>query len=1081
MTQEGQTEKCSSSCSCHQTISRRDFVELVGLGAAALTAGLPVMAGPFETSDFEKLVPADKKLDKKWVASLFARGARTVYHGKELEKIGMPVGGLCSGQVYVGGDGRLWNWDIFNGAVSTGDAHYAQPPAPAMPVFQGFALTFSGKSKGGWSRSAGLDLPEARDPASRPPVFSDITFCGEYPIAFVEYKDATQPLTVSMEVFSPFIPLNVDDSSLPATIYRIKIKNVSDEPVKAELFGVLDNAVCRNTQIPGAGTQENRTVRNSRITKIECSVRPTPPSARPEIVLEDFEKETYEGWQVEGTAFGKGPVLKSNIPGYQGDVGGPGQRVVNSHASAPGSNVAEKDGQVGKLTSRRFAIERNFITFWIGGGCHPGKTCVNLVIDGKVVNSATGQNDNRMRLAVFNVRKHQRKSARFEIVDQETGAWGNIGVGRIAMTDNPVSKLEERPDFGTMVLGLLDPEPDDQADCDMECCPSLSGNPGTMVLGNPRKPSEASLKLEQRSNLRGVVAGLKRSMTLQPGEEKTATYLIAWHFPNLTVRDGAHYLPAGEKGRYYANRFASAAAVADYVAEHFERLAAQTRLWHDTWYDSTLPYWFLDRTLANTSTLATSTCHRFKTGRFYAWEGVGCCEGTCTHVWHYAQAVGRLFPELERDLRKRVDFGIALNPQTGVINHRGEPYAQTPATGLAVDGQAGCILRAYREHLVSADGTLLRQLWPKIKLAMQCLMKMDNGEGILEGPQHNTLDQPWFGKIAWLSSLYLAAARACEEMAKEIGDRPFADKCREVVARGSRSIDAQLFNGEYYIQIADKAHRQTVGSHDGCEIDQVMGESWAWQVGLGRILKEENVKKALASLWKYNFAPDVGPFRKRYPAGRWYAMAGEAGLLMCSWPRGDKARVQQGCDFYFNECMTGFEYQVAGHLIWEGMIEQGLAVVRAIHDRYHAARRNPWNEVECGDHYARAMASYGVFLAACGYEYHGPKGESGFAPRLTPDDFRAAFTTAEGWGTFSQRRDEAGQSETIRVHWGKLQVRTLSFVLADQHNPSRVTVTVAGKAADSSFTLEGDRIRIALAADSVVEADQAIHVRIERT
>jgi non-lysosomal glucosylceramidase len=1071
MTEQKKSEGCSPSCACHREMSRRSFVEIVGLGTAAAIGGvLPVMAGPFEGSDFGKLVPADKRLDKQWGASLFARGSRTVYRGKELEKIGMPVGGLCSGQLYIGGDGRLWDWDIFNEDVATNETHYAQPPARTMPVVQGFAVSWGG---GG----AVLGLPTIRDPMNEPVKYTDLSFCGEYPIAFVDCDLTGEAIKVSMEVFSPFIPLNVDDSSLPATIYRIKLKNFGRNPLEVNLFGYLENAVCRSTTVTGAGVKQNRTIRKPHITKVECSVAPTPRSKRAEIVLEDFEKDTYEGWQVEGTAFGKGPVLKSQIPAYQGDVGGPGSRVVNSHASAPGNSVAEKDGQVGKLTSRGFTIERNVIGFWIGGGNHPGKTCVNLVIDGRVVASATGRNDNRMRFEVFDVRKQQGKTAQIEIVDQETVAWGNIGVGRIAMTDNPVSKLEERPDFGTMVLGLLDPKADDEVECRM----SFSRKDGTLIFGRPREAVESRRDLDQRDEWARLVAGLQRSMTLDPGEEKTATFVIAWHFPNSAVRDGAHYLPPSEKGRYYANRFSSASAVADYVAENFERLAGQTRLWHDTWYDSTLPYWFLDRTMANTSTLASSTCHRFKSGRFYAWEGVGCCEGTCTHVWHYAQAVGRLFPELERDLRKRVDFGIALNPQTGVINHRGEPYAQTPATGLAVDGQAGCILRAYREHQMSPDDGLLRELWPKIKLAMQCLMKMGDGQGILEGPQHNTLDQPWFGKVAWLSSLYLAAARACEEMARETGDGPFAAKCHEVVERGSRSIDAQLFNGEYYIQIADKTHQQTVGSHDGCEIDQVMGQSWAWQVGLGRILKEENVKKALASLWKYNFAPDVGPFRKRYPPGRWYAMAGEGGLLMCSWPKGDKARVQQGFDAYFNECMTGFEYQVAGHLIWEGMVEEGLAVTRAIHDRYHAVRRNPWNEVECGDHYARAMASYGVFLAACGYEYHGPKGELAFAPRLTPDDFRAAFTTAEGWGTFSQRRDAAGQTETIRVRWGRLRVRTLSFVLADGKKPSTITVIVAGKPTESSFAFQGNRIRIVLNKNAIVEAGQDIRVRIEAT
>ena len=102
--------------------------------------------------------------------------------------------------------------------------------------------------------------------------------------------------------------------------------------------------------------------------------------------------------------------------------------------------------------------------------------------------------------------------------------------------------------------------------------------------------------------------------------------------------------------------------------------------------------------------------------------------------------------------------------------------------------------------------------------------------------------------------------------------------------------------------------------------------------------------------------------------------------------------------------MNGFEYQAAGHMIWEGHgARRAWRCARSLHDRYHASRRNPWNEVECGDHYARSMASYGVFLAACGFEYHGPKGHLA-SPRAEPEDFRAAFTSAEGWGR--SRRSE---------------------------------------------------------------------------
>ncbi len=85
----------------------------------------------------------------------------------------------------------------------------------------------------------------------------------------------------------------------------------------------------------------------------------------------------------------------------------------------------------------------------------------------------------------------------------------------------------------------------------------------------------------------------------------------------------------------------------------------------------TLPYWLLDRTMANTTTLATNTCFLFENGRFYGWEGVACCPGTCTHVWHYAQAPGRLFPEIERDTRVRVDFRIGFHDD-GSIGHRAD-------------------------------------------------------------------------------------------------------------------------------------------------------------------------------------------------------------------------------------------------------------------------------------------------------------------------------------------------------------------------------------------------------------------------
>ena len=351
--------------------------------------------------------------------------------------------------------------------------------------------------------------------------------------------------------------------------------------------------------------------------------------------------------------------------------------------------------------------------------------------------------------------------------------------------------------------------------------------------------------------------------------------------------------------------------------------------------------------------------------------------------------------------------------------------------------------------------------------------------------QHNTLDTDWYGPVAWLSGMYLSALQAAAAMADEMDDRAFAARCRTILGKGRKKMVAELFDGEYFFNKVDPKHRNSVNSGTGCEIDQVLGQGWAFQVGLPRLLPEKQTLSALRSLWHYNFTPDVGPYRQANKPGRWYALAGEAGLLMCTFPRADwdyaEARGGENkgawAAMYFNECMNGFEHQVAGHMIWEGMVQEGLAIERAVHDRYHASKRNPWNEVECGNHYARSMASYGVFLAACGFAYHGPRGHIGIAPRLTPESFKAAFTAAEGWGSFAQKIVDGKQTCSLELKSGKLRLTTLA--LAVQTPPRSVTVSVAGRTVNATHQFENGRLAIALAEPVTISAGQKIEVKIE--
>jgi hypothetical protein len=734
------------------------------------------------------------------------------------------------------------------------------------------------------------------------------------------------------------------------------------------------------------------------------------------------------------------------------------------------------DAHVGKLTSRAFTIERAYVRFSLGGGAHAAKTCVNLLVDGAVVRTATGRNENRMRPAVFRVDDLAGKTARIEIVDAESGGWGNVGVDRIVFTDAPWSdeELAALPDRGSTCLWVLagpgavfgEKSIGGDGAIEREALAAVDGPPGADV--------------KQRT----MTGAVGRRFTLEPGASAEVVFVVAWHFPT-PWRESFAFLTGAEKlRRAYAARFADALAVARHVDKHFGFLSDATRTWHREFYErSTLPHWFLERTMANTSTLATSTCYRFDDGRFYGWEGTYCCAGTCSHVWNYAQAVARLFPALERDTRERVDFGLAFHDDTGAIDYRAEA-----ARSVAHDGQAGTIVRVWREHTMSVDSRFLRNVWPRVKRALEFLFTRDpNQDGILDGAQYNTLDAAWYGEIAWLSSVYLAAVRAGAAMAREMQDEEFARRCDELADRGSKAIVARLFDGEYFVQRVDPEHPEANATGAGCHIDQVLGQSWAHQVGLPRVLPEAETKSALRSLFKYSFAPDIGPYRKRFDdtirGGRWYALPGEAGLLMCTWPKGGEARATgQGGEAwaagYFNECMTGFEHQVAAHMLWEGLVLEGLAVTRAIHDRYHAARRNPWNEVECSDHYARAMASYGTYLAACGFRYVGPRHELAFVPRVRPEAFRAAFVAAESWGCLAQTCVDGKQTSRVELVTGKLLLRVLELELCDGARTGPISVATGGNGRIASTKLEGRKLTVTFQPRIIVFPEHPLEVTI---
>ncbi len=999
-------------------------VALVLLGGARLPAARGAETG---------LRPGEPgpKADARWMARLGGRGRRKVYRGPELETIGMPCGGIAAGQLYVRGDGTLAQWWIFNNVENTGYGHRCyRVYRPPSPIDQGFLVGV--KTEGGKAVTRRLSRDD----------FDAISFLGEYPIAEIRYRTKEKPalpIEVDLEVFSPFIPLNARDSGVPVTVLRYTVKNASTKPCDVTLTGWLQNGVCL-ALAPAAGLKSrNRIVRRGGLTAVVMDLVEVPPEKAAEpprvTVFEDFEKASYDGWTATGKAFGPAPAT-GKFGRQQPVAGWHGRGFVNTFRT--------DDGPQGTLTSRPFTIAEPYIAFLVGGGNHKGATCMNLEVGGKVVRTITGRSNERLEPRAWDVREFIGKAARLVIVDKHSGPWGHINIDHIRFTNVPPGRYtgppREHPAYGDMALAVLDPKAGGGTVGKRTGCIIEPRDDGTYPLGTPRP------------------GYLSSALHLAPGEEKHATFFVTWYFPNRP-----------RVGRMYANWFKNSLDVATYAAANFERLRAETHLWRDTYFDTTLPYWLAARLAMPVSTLATETCQWWKNGRFYAWEGVGCCAGTCTHVWNYEHACARLFPELARSTRLMQDLSPegGFDEKTGLVGFRSN-------RAYAADGQCGTVLKVYREHLMSPDVRFLDEAWPKVRKAMDYMVAHDgDSDGLIEDSQHNTFDINFVGPNTFVGSLYLAALRAAEEMARLKGDGALADRYRAIFERGRAETMKRLFNGEYFIQIVPDGAPDKFQYGKGCLADQVFGQGWAHQVGLGRIYPADKVRTALGSVFRHNWTSDIGPYNGKWPPERWFARAGEGGLFICTWPNG--GRPATGVR-YRNEVWTGIEYQVAGHMLWEGMVPEALAIVRAVHERYDGAKHNPWNEVECGDHYARALASWGCLLSVCGYVYDGPAGRIGFAPRMTPGDFKAFFTAAEGWGSLVQKRDGKSQTNRIEVKYGRLRARTLVFEVGADMKSVRAAVTAAGRKVAADVKQDGTCVTLTLAHPVQVERGQAIDV-----
>ena len=835
------------------------------------------------------------------------------------------------------------------------------------------------------------------------------------------------PLVAKITGWSPFIPTDADNSSLPVGVLEYQFTNTSDKAIETvfsyntknfidgqgTIRGVKNGFVLESDQnnsglaiyvdnaaavvdhcwFRGAWFDPQTVVwDNIRYGRIadKQPVKGAAPGASVYVplALQPGETKTVRvnfcwylpdsnlsigGARKVGQAF-TGMPCKGTASGQQPVSGFVGKQLLNSFDKGG-------DGLTGIIQSPEFNIGKRYLKFLVGGGSQADRTSVNLVVDGKIVETAVGNQTETLSETVWDLKPYQGKKAFVKVIDLDVYPWGHILADQFVLTDNRNEDIYNLSSTSTL---LADFESNSWGDWQV------------------------------------VDSSEEEKQFLADEGDVEATYRP-----------------------WYSERFKSLNEVIGYWDANQAMLEKNSRLFSDAFYSSSLPAEVLEAVAANLTILKSPTVLRQWDGRFWAWEGCqdsfGSCHGSCTHVWNYAQALPHLFPSLERTLRE-TEFRVSQNTE-GHQNFRVNLPISAPPHNFhaAADGQLGGIMKVYREWRISGDTQWMKDLFPAVKKSLDyCIRTWDPlHKGYLEEPHHNTYDIEFWGPDGMCTSFYLGALTAFIEMGKEL--KQPVKEYTALLSKGKKYMETALFDGEYFIQkiqweglqapnpvdvmsfggsysdealklLKEEGPKYQYGT--GCLSDGILGMWMASVCGLDEVLDNEKVRSHLVAVHKYNLKHDlVDHFNPQRPV---YACGKDGGLLLCTWPKGGMLSLPF---VYSNEVWTGIEYQVASHLMMKGEVEKGLDIVRECRERYDGRVRNPFNEIECGHWYARAMASYGMLQGLTGVRYDAVDKTMYINSKI--GDFKSFISTDTGFGTIEWK---AGKP-VLNVVYGNIDVK----------------------------------------------------------